>query len=184
MHLFAMGTEFVLLGGLKHADFSAWVVSERQNATASLRVARCRRTHSFGSFHLSALSPVCLGLSCPSARICPQLVLGLSSSRQCRRNTANAAPFAPRPSTPWRAWRTMRAALNISSRTVRMPPTLGLAAHERVLPMQRMLTDQPQQIHRHRREGTQQVAGVELANGRRTRSMSVLNSEWKCSCVP
>jgi hypothetical protein len=128
--------------------------------------ARCRRTGPLGSPPRSTLSPACLALPCSRARICPQPVLGLSSSCQCRWNTANAASFAPKPSTHRGACLTMRAALNISSCITRADaPALGWVAHGRVLPMQRVLTDQPQQIHRHCREGAHQVVGVELARG-------------------
>lgn len=48
-------------------------------------------------------------------------------------------------------------------------PPLGLVAHRRILAMQRMLTDQAQQVHRHSRRPLQlradQIVGAELARG-------------------
>ena len=56
-------------------------------------------------------------------------------------------------------------------------PALGAVAHRRIGLIQSVLPNQTQQVHRHRRQLAHQVVGVKLATSRRSRSMSVLNSE-------
>jgi len=60
---------------------------------------------------------------------------------------------------------------------------LGRMAQWCVFASERVLTNQAQDVHRHSAKAQTRKLVSNLPLGKRSKSMSVLNSEWNCSCV-
>ena len=63
-------------------------------------------------------------------------------------------------------------------------PPFGGVAHRAVRADQGRLADGAQEVEGQHRQGQHQIVGGDLPDGSRSRSRSVLNSEWNCSRVP